>query len=240
MLALIDIGNTRTKYCIVDEGKRSSQYAVLNSDMTNWFLTQNFIGIKKIIVGSVSHDKLTDKLSSWCTKNEVDYQQIISEKQKNNVVSGYQEPSKLGVDRWLALIGAERMFPNQNILIIDAGTATTIDLLAYNGHHQGGWILAGVNILISSVLTQTSRVTADDTQNQSLSFGRNTSENVHNAAWAATVGTIDFAILQAKTEGYTLLKIIITGGNGKLLSTLISHKHTLIEDLVFDGIEAYL
>ena len=87
MIILIDIGNTRTKYCIVDEGKRNAQQAVLNKDISDNFLYENFSGATKIIVASVSHEKLTDEINAWCQINKVVYQRVVSEIKKNKVVN---------------------------------------------------------------------------------------------------------------------------------------------------------
>jgi type III pantothenate kinase len=240
MIVLIDIGNTRTKYCIVNNNNRNSQKAILNKYITKEYLTENFISATRVIVASVNHGMLTDKINDWCQNNKVAYKQIVSEIKKGEVVSGYEKPSQLGVDRWLTLIGAAELFPNKNVLIIDAGTATTIDFLSATGHHQGGWILAGIKALISTVLSETTHVKANDNEKESLFFGINTSENVHNAAWAATVGAVNLAILQVQNQGLILDELIITGGNGQLLSSLISHQNIIIEELVFSGLQTYI
>ncbi|MBL0710649.1 MAG: type III pantothenate kinase [Colwellia sp.] len=240
MIVLIDIGNTRTKYCLVDQGKRRAQQAISNECLSNKFLTTNFSCVNKLIVASVSHNKLTDKMSAWCRSHKIEYQRVVSEAKKDQVITAYQVPSQLGVDRWLTLIGAAKQFPNKNILIVDAGTATTVDLLTSNGQHQGGWILAGIKTLITSILAETEQVQAKDKEIESVAFGTNTSENVHNAAWAATIGAVNLAISQAQLKGFVLDEVIFTGGNGMLLSSLISFPNTVIEDLVFSGLQAYI
>ncbi|WP_159821659.1 type III pantothenate kinase [Colwellia sp. 20A7] len=240
MLVLLDIGNTRTKYCFVNQGKRSPQQAILNQSISNAFLCENFSSVLKVVVASVSNTAATDQINAWCLGNNIVYQQVYSEIKKNKIVSGYEDPNQLGVDRWLALIGAARLYPNKNLLIIDAGTATTIDFLLASGQHQGGWILAGVKLLISSVLSETTQVKANLEEKESLAFGFNTSENVHNAAWAATIGAIHLAISKIENQGLILDEVIITGGNGDSLAQLITHKSTVISELVFNGIEAYI
>lgn len=240
MIVLIDIGNTRTKYCIVNEDESSTVKAIANELLSNELYTKHFAKVSKVLVASVSHNKLTDGLDAWCQINNITYQRVVSETRKNQVITAYQQPSQLGIDRWLALIGAAGTCPDKNILIIDAGTATTIDLLASNGQHQGGWILAGINTLVSSVLAQTTQVHANDKEKKSLAFGINTSENVHNAAWAATIGSIHLAISQAQQQGFTLDEIIFTGGNGALLSSMLSHPSRVIDALVLKGLQAYI
>jgi len=240
MIILIDIGNTRTKYSIVNEARNSAVQAISNTLISDEFLNEHFVNAAKIIVASVSHNELTDIINAWCQTHKVAYQRIISEKRKCKVSNAYQQPSQLGVDRWLAMVGAADRFPNENILIIDAGTATTVDLLAANGQHQGGWILAGISALVASVLAETAQVHANNEEKESLAFGFNTSANVHNAAWAATIGTINLAISEAQQQGYPLDEVIFTGGNGALLSSLTSHPNKVIDDLVLRGLQVYI
>jgi len=240
MIILIDIGNSRTKYRIVDEIRSSPITAVTNALIDNEYLSKYFTDACKVIVASVSEDKLANSINRWCQTNDIAYRQVISEMKKNKVINAYQQPNQLGVDRWLALVGAAELFPNKNVLIIDAGTATTVDLLASSGKHQGGWILAGVTTLISSVLSQTVHVQANDTEKESLSFGFNTSQNVHNAARAATVGAINLAISHAQQQGLVLDEVILTGGNGMSLSTLLSYQNKVQDDLVLRGLQAYI
>ena len=240
MIALVDIGNSRAKYCIVSQGQRSRVQRFSNELLSDEYLAKCFSGVDKLIVASVSHNKLTDKIESWCKEQNIRYQKVVSEKSKKDVVSAYNRPSQLGVDRWLTLIAANTLYPSTNSLIVDAGTATTIDLLAANGTHQGGWILAGIETLFSCVLNNTSLVQANVDKTASLAFGANSSENVNNATWAATIGAINLAVVQSERQGIVIDEILLTGGNGRTLASLLSHRCTVIEDLVFIGLQAYI
>lgn len=240
MIVLMDIGNTRTKYCTVENKKRNKPQAIINESLSFDFLTEHFPRATKVVVASVSHPELTISIGQWCEQNQVSFQQVISAKNKNTLVSAYEKPEQLGVDRWLALLGVSETFPKKNILIIDSGTATTVDLLTKDGQHQGGWILAGINMLITSVLTNTTQVKANDKAQESITFGINTSENVHHAAWAATVGSVNMAISQSEQQGVSIDEIIITGGNGAKLSSLLAQPNLVIDDLVFLGLQTYI
>ncbi|MBL4822941.1 MAG: type III pantothenate kinase [Colwellia sp.] len=240
MIALVDIGNSRTKYTIVNQGKRGSVQSIANEQLSNKDLTECFSKIDKLIVASVNHNELTDNIELWCKEQDIHYQQVVSEQNKNGVLSAYHRPSQLGVDRWLTLIAAKALYPSENTLIVDAGTATTIDLLAANGEHQGGWILAGIDTLFNCVLDNTSQVQANVAKTASLAFGANSSENVNNATWAATIGAINLAILQSEQQGIVIDEILLTGGNGQTIALLLTHQCTVIEDLVFVGLQAYI
>ncbi len=241
MILLVDIGNSRSKYCSYNKAQLSKVDAIENGEFTIDFFNRHFTQATKIIVASVAKEQLTDTLALWCKEHEINFQRIKSEKHKAQLISAYEKPEQLGIDRWLALVATSQLYPNESVLIIDAGTATTVDYLSPSGQHFGGWILAGINTLFSSIIERTTNVHAKTIVAPSLSFGLNTNDNVSNACWAATIGTINVAIEQAKFHCSTLDKIIITGGNAKSLQNLLSEKEiTYIEDLVFYGLKAYI
>jgi len=240
MIVLLDIGNTRAKYCLIKNKQRSVVVAISNEQLNDGYFNQYFKSAEKILVASVASEKYTDRLNAWCQNTWVPYQRVRSEHSRYGVKSAYQDASKLGVDRWLALLGAAKLYPAKNILIVDSGTATTFDLLSVDGQHQGGWILAGIDMLINSILVNTTQVEAEEHEQENIAFGTNTSENVHHAAWAATVGAINMAIIESEQQGDKIDEIILTGGNSHKLSTLLSAPHVVIENLVFRGLQTYL
>lgn len=239
MILLLDIGNTRAKYVVLEQGIRSTVKAIDNNVMNHSLLEQRFTQITKVVVASVASENITDIVKSWCEQKELSYQRVYSEKQKNGVKSAYHLPEQLGIDRWLTLVASRILLPKSNVLIVDAGTATTIDVLSDSGQHIGGWILAGVDTLFESVLANTTKVAATNTNQASLSFGCNTSDNVNNACWAATAGTIYSALKQAERQNCKINKILLTGGNAKALQPLLTVDSLIVDDLVFQGLQAY-
>lgn len=253
MMLLIDIGNSRTKYVSLVDGKLSDPSQLNNTDFTSAYFDKHFRQVSRVVVANVAKSGLTSALSTWCQSHQVKFTQVHSERQKDVLTSAYQDPSLLGIDRWLALLGATRLYPEKNVLIIDAGTATTVDFLDEHGQHQGGWILAGINVLLTSILSHSTLVHAENEAEPCLLFGKSTSDNVHNACWAATIGLIHQAIKQAQKYG-ELDQILVTGGNGKALTLLleselqessfkkgnISVKNIkFVDELIFYGLQEY-
>lgn len=254
MMVLIDIGNSRTKYVELVDGKLSTTSQLDNNDFTPVYFTKHFSQSSKVVVANVAKSTLTAELKAWCQSNNIGFIQVHSEQQKNTLVSAYQKPTQLGIDRWLALLAATHLYQNQSVLIIDAGTATTVDLVASNGQHQGGWILAGINTLFNSILTHSTLVHAESKTAPNLAFGSNTTDNVNNACWAATLGMINQAITQAQLVS-DIDHIILTGGNGLALTELLMAETTktadttqksisveniqFIDNLIFYGLQEY-
>lgn len=277
MILLIDIGNSRTKYvqCLAEKssditqlsdiGQLSDIAQVSNQDFNKAYFGQHFAKASRVIVANVAKASLTNELSSWCAASNIDFEQVYSEQQRGGLISAYQEPSTLGIDRWLALLGAMHLYPNKHVLIIDAGTATTIDLVDNAGQHQGGWILAGIKALFNSILSNSTLVHAKSNEESStgrniepsVAFGCSTTDNVNNACWSATLGMIKEGICQAEKIG-KIDQILLTGGNGEALAKLLTDHLTerlterpnnehiavqniqFVENLIFYGLREYI
>jgi type III pantothenate kinase len=238
MRLLVDIGNTRTKYTVEQQGKLSVIQTKRNEDINQQWLENITFSVKTIIIASVSEEHLVDVFLAYAKKNSIEFFNVESESKRFGVTSSYQAPRTLGVDRWLTLLAANFIYSNENILIVDAGTATTIDLLDKSGKHLGGWILPGIDILFNSLLLNTSQIMATKENHVDISFGKSTSDGVNNACWAATLGFVNQSITQAKKQ-VSLDKIILTGGNAEKLSILLSAKHHIVHELVFIGMQRF-
>ena len=239
MTLLIDIGNTRTKYILADLMHSNKSRVVDNYCIDINWLNDNFKLADKVLISCVSTDAILNIIINWAHIKAIEVKVIQSEARRYGLVSLYQQPGKLGVDRWLAMIGALSLYSDKNILIVDAGTATTIDLVSASGQHHGGWILPGINLMIDSLLVNTSKIKTNRDVMPSLSFGENTNTNVNNGCWGATIGAINLAITQASKELGSIDEILLTGGNARYIEVLLDD-NTIIEDnLILHGLQRY-
>ena len=142
MNLVIDIGNSRTKVAIFDQNKMVKSF--LFDDLTTVGLKeilQEFQGTKRAILSSVAsvdpflYDDLKAAFSFFL---EVNNQTPMPMKIK------YRTPETLGLDRLAAAIGAREIFPDRDLLVIDAGTAITFDLIEREGTFLGGNISPGL------------------------------------------------------------------------------------------------
>ena len=241
MRLLVDVGNTQVKYVLQasDNSAPLSDVIYLDYQTFRDHLTEDkFVSISEIILANVHSNEIYDAIESWAGLNNIAFTQVHSAAKAFGVISSYQQPERLGVDRWLAMIGAKQLYSNQNVLIIDAGTATTIDLLDKNGQHYGGWIMPGVQTLFDSILVRTQKIVATPKPTASLSFGMDSSNCLNHGSWAMTVGAIKEAIIQANSI-LTLDNVLITGGNGQELAKLIANNCQLEPKLVFHGLSRF-
>jgi type III pantothenate kinase len=239
MNVLIDIGNTRIKYLCEQNQNLGEVHTIPIQELCNEFFVKHWGNARNIIIASVGEQQLAAKISKLAASYNIRVEQVHSEYSKNGVTSAYTEFTKLGVDRWLTLLACAKYYSNHSVVIIDAGTATTIDLLDATGIHHGGWIIPGLNTMINSLLRQTSQIKLETMNAPSTNFANSTSDNVNNGSLVSTLATIEYAVKKAG-EIVSAPCLIITGGNAKLLYDHLAIDAILDEKLIFKGLLQYL
>ncbi|WP_169303088.1 type III pantothenate kinase [Thalassotalea mangrovi] len=235
MIILVDVGNSRIKLC---ELNNEDINAPFNSTTADADAALRIISVSKpsqVLVSAVSDEQFCERLQQLCKSEQIIFRRLGTASCNTNIQIGYQRPEQLGVDRWMAVIGAQELFPNKNLLVVDAGTATTFDLLSADNRHLGGWITPGINMMISALYRNTTQVRGAITTPDSLSFADNTSDNVNHGCWSMTVGAIQFAKIQAQQLGVAVDLIVLTGGNGEALLPHITSDAYYEEKLIFIG-----
>jgi type III pantothenate kinase len=178
--------------------------------------------------------------------NDLVWKQLAGDSPYQGMRTLYQDPQKLGADRWAAVIGA-RALSNTNTLIVNAGTATTIDLLGANGVHYGGWILPGLSLMQESLSSNTAQLPLAERANNPIGFGINTNDAIISGCDAAQIGAISQALQIAKKMNHPVEKIWLDGGNAKVLAKAMMQSEIpgtfaieTIEGLVLRGTWAWL
>lgn len=154
--------------------------------------------------------------------------------------SGYRDAAQLGVDRFLALLGARCRWPDQDCLIIDAGTALTIDLLRSDGQHQGGCILPGLALMRSALAAGTERLGADI----DATLGRELRESGALAdhtglAIELGIGHAALGAIERLRCAYPGAQMLLCGGDAPLFAEALALPDSLHPTLVLEGLACY-
>ena len=145
----------------------------------------------------------------------------------------------MGVDRWVAMIGAKAEFRG-GLCIVDAGTAVTIDAIDKNGNHLGGQIIPGLALMGNALRSEASDIsTAKRTPRvpgpgMSM-FASNTDSAVQSGAVNAICGAIDRAAKVLRSEGYRA-RIVLTGGDASRILKQLGDKVLHRPNLVLQGL----
>jgi type III pantothenate kinase len=165
---------------------------------------------------------------------------VRSARRAGGVINAYAEPWRLGVDRWLALIGARHAFPGEALCLVSVGTALTVDLLAADGRHLGGAIVPGPALMVQTLLERTAgirrRARGGAGVRRSL-FARDTRAAIEAGARHACAGVVERALAEAgRRLGRRPRLVIAGGGAATLLPLLRGRRPQRRDDLVMRGL----
>lgn len=147
--------------------------------------------------------------------------------------NSYREPSRMGVDRWLAMLGG-RARCRDRLCVVDAGSALTIDIVAASGQHEGGYIIPGPALMERALLADTGKVRFAEEVGYGLDPGTSTGEAVRHGIALAQTGALALALDRAGPEQP---RLIFCGGGGEVLRGLLDRGGDYAPDLVFEGLE---
>lgn len=236
MKLFIDAGNTRLKWCLDDRGCTLETGTGSLEDENPLSSAREFIGqVRGVAISTVASEErrthLMDSLAKLCPAPVKFY---WSEQSRNGLVNAYQDVSRMGADRWHAMYGAW-LDHKQGFVVVDAGSAVTIDYVDTSGQHLGGYILPGLQMMLRSLRTDAARIWFDPDQGLATDPGRNTGECVnHGLAWLSGA-MIERVIADARKHG--LSDLLVTGGDAnRLIGLGLPGTHR--PDLVLSGLRA--
>ena len=218
-LWLLDIGNTKVKVVglVFEEAQLrisvSSELALF-SCANDWLNTVTPSG-GEVAFASVRSDEYDTEFMNAAEAEGLKIQRIVTEKSAMGLTNSYSRVEKMGVDRWMAMLGAQ-LFSQRAYVVADAGTAITVDAVD-QGMHLGGWIAPGMQLAKDAVTGNTRRVTQDKQPLQSLTFGDDTETCLHLGCVAQLQGMLWQAarLMSKQAEDFS---IILSGGDAELLS----------------------
>lgn len=239
MILEFDIGNTALKWRLLDRAGTVADRGSLSSVALLPELGSRVAQASRVRVASVAANDTNAALAHWVRSSlGVATELARTQAAFAGLVNSYAEPERLGVDRWLAMLAA--YVPCQSaVLVIDAGTALTVDFINAAGQHLGGYILPGQRLSQSVLLSDTSRVRFAEEVVGCLEPGCSTAEAVRNGALMAQVGVAEFAIKQARQLLGAAHSVVLTGGDGEKILDHLDVEPLRCEfaaDLVFDGL----
>lgn len=234
MILQVDAGNSRVHWRLLDD-RRS---VCARGDQSWETVSANGLegvapgGVTDLEFASVAGERAEGLREMLARDTGVPVRDFVVSDHQCGVVNAYSDPAWMGVDRWLAMIGAFRTFGGP-LTVLDAGTAITIDHVDVRGVHQGGYILPGVTMMGASLGAGTSGVRADPVAAGATVPGTSTSGCVHHGiAWL-------FEAMVVRAGEYWRHKglLIMTGGDAHQLSECRDIAVIREPDLVFLGMD---
>jgi type III pantothenate kinase len=239
---LVDIGNTRIKWAWLDHGRLQPQSAAPHAD----WRAQTFIdtilasgdGSGRVWVSNVAGLRMADVVRTalaQARRGEAEF--VTSTAAAGGVRNAYPQPMKLGVDRWFAIIGAHAL-ERGVVCIVSIGTAMTIDAVDAQGVHLGGVIIPGPDLMVSSLLKNTSDIAQRAEQGSTSDglFADNTLGAIRQGADHAAASLVERAVNVLRQQLNETPKLLLTGGASGRLEKSLSLPYRMVPDLVLQGL----
>lgn len=243
MRLYLDDGNSRIKWR--HDEMRSARVADTPAELEAQWQTLPRHQITAVFGSSVRSEarmREIERISRDCLGAGIHWQTTTAS--ALGVRNAYSDPGSLGVDRWLALLAAHARFPGRDCIVVDAGTAITVDLLDAGGQHRGGLIMPGARTMLSSLARaeQLFPGSGDDLHAMACA-GNALTSNTRDALLAGAVfavqGGVEAAIeQQARQIGVRIgdVPILLTGGDAEMLK-LEALQTFRAPDLVLEGLQ---
>ncbi len=239
MKLLVDIGNTRLKSALLHNG------ILIEPRALSWRVEDLSDGLArlwrdfepdKIAVSSVAGGAVVDAVGKYA-KDHWQIEPKVAEYRGElfGLSCGYLDPETLGIDRWLAMLGAYGRHPGAWV-VADLGTAATLDVIDQSGQHLGGCIYAGIETQRQALSRQTANLPAVDKEPTSV-LARETHGGIAIGTLLSVTGGVRELWREVQDrpdcEG---IKLCLTGGAATIVAERLGGQQMIFPDLVLEGL----
>ncbi|BCG64210.1 MAG: type III pantothenate kinase [Methyloprofundus sp.] len=236
MILLVDIGNSRLKWNTIQAEKMAQTHAILHVHgsiqatlIKAWQVLDKPEGLRLACVGSpLVKQQLIEVVNSlWPNLPIIEAHSVTN---AQGITNAYPVPHKLGVDRWLAMIGAFQHY-KAPFCIVSCGTAITLDIVNEQGMHLGGMIMPGLRLMQQALQQGTSALNINN-EAHPLGLASYTEAGIYNGCFAAVKGFIEMGLAQYDSAA----QLILAGGDAVLLQESLQLDAIIDLDVVMHGL----
>ncbi len=238
-----DVGNTRLKWQLCDGEIMLKQGALVHhknvTDIPAMLAKEvehvSFVGLASVL--SSANNKLLSEQLVRQFGCEVKQAKVSASFQGLRCV--YQDITRFGVDRWLAILAARVIHSGKAVCVVDAGSALTLDCVLADGRHLGGYIVPGLQMSINALLGKTEGIRFTQDAHWSLEYGVDTASAVEHGALLQMCALVQ-QVWNQFSEEYSAQSpaLFLTGGDARLLASVMRVNFELHDDLVLRGLKS--
>ncbi|MCW5830653.1 MAG: type III pantothenate kinase [Deltaproteobacteria bacterium] len=239
MLLVIDVGNTNIVFGVYDGDELAGHWRIATNpdrttDETGILLHEifNFAGIDiRKIRGSVISSVVPPVLhpvTRMCERYFRHAPLVVGPGIKTGISILYDNPKEVGADRIVNAVAAHHMYPGDNCVVVDFGTATTFDYVTRKGEYLGGVISPGLQVALNGLFSAASKLPRVEIAKPTKILGKNTVHAIQAGIFYGYVGLVDGIVNRLREEqGDLKARVLATGG----LSSLIAQESKTIEEV---------
>jgi len=243
-LLALDIGNTRLKWAHYESPQPGAALLAQGAEFLEnidklaegvWAaLAQPTHILGSVVAGDAVKRRVEEQMEMW----DIAPQWVVASESEAGLSNGYDYPSRLGADRWVAMIGAyHRMLAlgqPRPMVVVMVGTAVTVEAISPKGRFLGGFILPGHGIMLRALESGTAglHVPTGDV----CPFPTNTSDALTSGGTFAIAGAVECMVQHVRAHCGAEPLCIMTGGAGWKMAPSMTRPFELIDNLIFDGL----
>lgn len=234
MILAVDAGNSRVKWASHDGRAFAQDGWVALGDIRG--LAQAWKPLAppaRIVVANVAGNEVRDALHGMFGRWDSEIIWVTGQRNQCGVSSLYEDPAQLGPDRWAALIGARHLAKGACV-VVNSGTAMTVDALTAAGEFLGGLIVPGFDLMHQSLASSTALLSAE--QGRFVAFPRNSADAITSGAIQALCGAVERMRNEMIDAGHGEPAVLIGGGAGGVLAEHLRMRARFVERLVLEGL----
>ncbi len=230
----IDAGNTRVKWGVHDGGGWRATGAVATASAAELAGSMRAALPADVAVAcNVAGDAVEAAIARACSAAKLEVTFIRSPRAELGVINGYRDAQQLGADRWAALVAANALERGHK-LVVNAGTALTVDALTADGNFLGGLIVPGPQLMRRSLDRGTAGLRL--TEGKVAEFPQSTPDAITSGAIQACAGAIERLAAAMASHGTPPDRIILSGGAAAEIAPwlrlpTVQHDHLVLEGL---------
>jgi len=240
MILVIDAGNSRMKWGLHGPRGWIAQGAVPNADVATLALRdwQNLPRPSRVVGVNVAGEAARVRVEGQLARWRLPIEWLTATAEAAGVVNRYDRPAQLGADRWVALVAARKravaseLFPPPCV-VVNAGTAVTIDALDADGVFRGGLILPGMRLMLRALSDNTSALKVPPGTFQH--FPTNTPDALYSGAIHAACGAIEL-MREALRREDAGARCFIAGGAAHEIAPYLAGPVEVVDNLVLEGV----
>lgn len=243
----IDIGNTRLKWAMYEDHRPGAALLAHGAEFlehierlaegawTGLPAPDHMLGC--VVAGETARRRVHEQIEQmlgW----DFEPQWVVPSTEEAGITNGYDHPSRLGADRWVAMIGSRhhmlQLGEARPLIAVMVGTAVTVDAMDAQGHFLGGLIIPGHGIMLKALEGGTAglHVPTGEVRN----FPKNTSDALTSGGTYAIAGAVERLYQHLAEHCKAEPMCIMAGGAGWKMSPSMTRPFKLINNLIFDGL----
>ncbi|RYX96397.1 MAG: type III pantothenate kinase [Comamonadaceae bacterium] len=240
----IDVGNTRLKWAVYENARAGAQPLAHGAEFLeniDRLADSEWAGLAEparmlgcIVAGDAVKRRVQEQMELW----DVTPQWVVSSAAEAGLTNGYDHPTRLGADRWVAMIGARQRMLTQGaarpMVVVMVGTAVTVEAVDTEGKFLGGLILPGHGIMLRALESGTAGLHVPT--GEVREFPTNTSDALTSGGTYAIAGAVERMVQHVRAHCGAEPACYMTGGAGWKMAPSMSVPFELVDGLIFDGL----